>query len=398
MVSQVRYRTFGRLEWKPSALGFGAMRLPTEGDDPARIIEDEAIRMIRCAIDHGVNYIDTAYPYHGGKSEGLVGRALRDGYREKVKVATKSPTWLLEKTEDFDRYLDEQLERLGMSSVDFYLLHALGRERWSRMKELDILKEAEKALADGRIRHLGFSFHDGLDCFKEIVDAYDGWEFCQIQYNYMDTEFQAGTEGLRYAAGKGLGVIVMEPIRGGALASPPDSVRRVFEAAPVERTPAEWALQWVWNHPEVSLVLSGMSTLEQVLENVEAAGRSGPGTLSPEELAVVDAARREWLQTGWIPCTACGYCMPCPHGVDIRSNFDLYNRAVVTDQRERLRDWYSRWPEEKRAGSCRACAECEEKCPQELPIRDLMEKVHDLLGRTSGQEEGKQGGTRKGAD
>ncbi|MEW6032803.1 MAG: aldo/keto reductase [Bacillota bacterium] len=377
----MRYRTFGRLDWKASALGFGAMRLPVLGDDPARIDEDKALAMVRYAIDHGVNYVDTAYPYHGGRSEGFVGKALAGGYREKVKVATKSPTWLLEKTEDFDRYLDEQLERLQAGPIDFYLLHSLSRERWPKMKELDVIARAERALADGRIKHFGFSFHDGLECFKEIINSYDGWEFCQIQYNYIDTDFQAGTTGLRYAAEKGLGVIVMEPVRGGSLASPPEAVRRALDATPIRKSPAEWALQWVWNHPEVSLVLSGMSTLEQVKKNVEAASSSGPGHLTAEELAAVDAARREWLGTGWVPCTACGYCLPCPHGLHIPDNFDIYNRAVVQeDRRPRLRDWYSRWPEERRAGSCQACAECETKCPQQLPIAGLLVKVEELLG------------------
>ncbi|MCL6580996.1 MAG: aldo/keto reductase, partial [Firmicutes bacterium] len=290
-------------------------------------------------------------------------------------------TWLLEKADDFDRYLEEQLGRLGLSSIDFYLFHALDRERWTKVRELGALRRAEKALADGRIGHLGFSFHDGFESLKDILDGYDGWEFCQIQYNYLDTEFQAGTRGLRYAAAKGLGVVVMEPVRGGLLASPPEAVRRVLEAAPVGRSPAEWALQWVWNHPEVSLALSGMSTMEQVAENVGAAACSGPGTLTPEELAVLDAARAEWLGTGWIPCTGCGYCRPCPQGVDIPSCFDVYNRYLtMPGRRPRIREWYSRWPQEKRAESCAACGQCRDRCPQHLAIPDLLAKVHELLG------------------
>jgi len=363
------------------------MRLPVRDNDPARIVEDEAVAMIRYAVDHGVNYVDTAYPYHGGKSEELVAKALRDGYREKVKVATKSPTWLLERPEDFDRYLDEQLERLQDSSVNFYLLHALSRDRWPKVKELGVLDKAEKALADGRIRHFGFSFHDGFDMFTEIVDHYPHWEFCQLQYNFMDTQTQAGARGVRYAADRGLGVVVMEPIRGGSLASPPESIQKLWEAAPVARSPAEWALQWVWNHPEVSVVLSGMSTMEQVKENVASAARSGPGTLTPEETAVVEKVRQAYLGTGYIPCTACGYCLPCPHGVAIRDNFDIYNESVTFGRLERSRAWYSKWPEERRAGSCQACAECEEKCPQQLPIRDLLERVHATLGGDAGARE-----------
>lgn len=380
----MQYRTFGRLDWKPSALGFGAMRLPVTGDDPAAIVEDEAIAMIRWSIDHGVNYVDTAYPYHGGNSEALVGKALKGGYRERVKVATKSPTWLLEQPGDFDRYLDQQLQRLDLPSIDFYLLHSLDRERWAKMKDLQAIASAEKALADGRIKHFGFSFHDSLETFKEIIGYYPGWEFCQIQYNYMDTETQAGTAGLRYAAGKGLAVIVMEPVRGGGLAYAPEPVQRLWDTAPTRRAPVDWALQWLWNDPDVALVLSGMSTMEQVRENVASAERSSPGLLTLEELALVDRVREAYRAFGWIGCTGCRYCMPCPHGVDIPTNFDAYNSAVVFGRLERMRRWYGKAAKERLAGSCQACAECETKCPQSLAIRDLLTQVHDRLGVETG--------------
>ena len=287
----MKYRRFGRLNWRASALGFGAMRLPVIEGDPARIDEDEAVRMIRYAIDHGVNYVDTAYSYHRGTSEVLVGKALQDGYRERVRLATKMPTWMVESQADMDKFLDEQLGKLRTDRVDLYLLHGLQKERWPKLRELDIFEWAEGAIADGRIGYLGFSFHDDYDVFREIVDSHD-WTFCQIQYNYMDTEYQAGTRGLRYAASKGLAVVVMEPIAGGRLAvPPPPEIQAVWDRAEVRRTPAEWALQWVWNHPEVSVVLSGMSTMEHVGENVGSAGRSGPGVLTQGELELIEQVR-----------------------------------------------------------------------------------------------------------
>ena len=329
----MQYRSFGKLDWRPSALGFGAMRLPTIDDDPAKIDEAEATRMLRHAIDHGVNYVDTAYPYHRENSERLVGRALQDGYREQVKLATKMPCWKIEEAGDFDRYLDEQLEKLQTDHIDFYLLHGLNEKRWADMSELDVLGWAEGAIASGRIRHLGFSFHDKLETFKAIVDASDLWTFCQIQYNFMDIEYQAGTEGLEYAAERGLAVVVMEPLRGGRLTkSVPPSVQAIWGDAPVQRTPAEHALQWVWNHPEVSVVLSGMSTFEQVEENVDSAGRSGPGTLSKEELALYDRVREAYEALCPVPCTDCKYCLPCPSGVNIPRVFDIYNDGVIYDK------------------------------------------------------------------
>jgi predicted aldo/keto reductase-like oxidoreductase len=377
----MQYRKFGKLDWKPSALGFGAMRLPVIDGDSAQIDEAEATRMVRYAIDHGVNYVDTAYGYHRGNSEKFLGRALQDGYREKIKLATKMPCWLVEKTEDFDRFLDEQLEKLQTDHIDFYLLHGLRAERWHKMHELGVVDWAEGARADGRIHHLGFSFHDTLEAFKEIVDGNAGWTFCQIQYNYMDEEHQAGTQGLEYAADNGLAVVIMEPIRGGRLSAdpPPESIVQLWDTATRKRPPAEWALQWVWNHPEVSVVLSGMSTMEHVVQNVASAGRSGPGTLTPQELALIARVRDTYRELAPIDCTACEYCLPCPNGVNIPRVFAIFNEAIMYNELRSARNAYKWLEEEARADVCEQCGQCLELCPQGIPITEWLEKAHDLL-------------------
>ena len=380
----MKYRKFGKLDWRPSALGFGAMRLPTIGGDSSKIDEPLAIAMIRYAINHGVNYVDTAYGYHRGNSEVLVGKALRDGYRERVRLATKMPVWMVNSHADMDRCLSEQLSKLQTDHVDFYLLHGLNRERWSKVRSLNVFDWVEKAKANGRIRHLGFSFHDDFEIFKEITDSYGGWTFCQIQYNYMDADYQAGTKGLRYAASKGLGVVIMEPIGGGMLAiRPPPAIEAIWNEAKVKRMPPEWALQWVWNQPEISLALSGMSTMQQVVENVESAGRSGPGTLTEEDLRLISRVREKYHEYGFVGCTGCGYCQPCPEGVIIPEIFAFYNEyymkgrdnAVVTRYREKV-------PPENRVSRCAKCGMCETLCPQQLPIRDLLSKAAGTLERT----------------
>lgn len=385
----MQYRTFGKLDWQPSALGFGAMRLPIIDGDPGRIKEEQATKLVRYAIDHGVNYVDTAWPYHREQSERFLGRALGDGYRARVKLATKMPCWLVKERADFDRYLDEQRARLNTEKIDFYLLHALDANRWHQMRDLGALDWAEKARADGRIGHLGFSFHDSYDAFQEIVDAYDGWTFCQIQYNYLDEEYQAGTRGLEYAADKGLGVIVMEPLRGGLLAGRagqrvgnglPPSIQALWDSATIRRTAAEWAFQWLWDKPQVSLVLSGMSTLEQLKENITSANRSGPGKLSAEELALVGRVRDEYRRLTPIPCTECKYCQPCPNGVNIPTVFGFYNEAVMFNQRSYGQYAYANWlPEDQRADKCLACGECEAKCPQHIQIVEWLETAGEYL-------------------
>jgi uncharacterized protein len=383
----MQYRTFGRLDWRPSALGFGAMRLPCLDKDPGKIDEQEATRLIRHAIDQGVNYVDTAWSYHRGKSEPFLGRALGDGYRQRVRLATKLPCWLVEKPDDFDRYLNEQLERLQTEYVDFYLLHSLEAGSWAKMRDLGISAPAERALADGRIGHLGFSFHDRYQVFQEIVDGSDLWTFCQIQYNYLDVEYQAGTRGLQYAASKGLAVVIMEPLRGGALArNIPPAVQALWDsvgATPCGRpcTPADWALQWLWNQPEPSLVLSGMSTMEQVQENLASAGRSGVGTMTKEELSLTAQAREAYLSLAAVPCTHCGYCQPCPQGVAIPDVLGVYNEGRMFGE-EHARGMYNWIDEKTRGDACIECGECLEKCPQGIEIPEWMKKVHEALGQS----------------
>ncbi|SNX53981.1 aldo/keto reductase [Thermoanaerobacterium sp. RBIITD] len=371
----MQYRKFGRTGIEVSALGFGAMRLPIVGDDYSKIDENEAIKMIRFAIDNGVNYVDTAYAYHEGNSEILVGKALKDGYREKTNLATKLPSWLIKEKADMDKYLNEQLKKLDTDHIDFYLLHALDKERWENYKKLDVFSWIDKVKKEGKIRYIGFSFHDEYDVFKGIIDDYDKWDFCQIQYNYMDINNQAGTKGLKYAASKGLGVVIMEPIRGGKLAgNPPDVIKELWDKSKVKRTPAEWALQWVWNHPEVSIVLSGMSTMEQVIQNIESASRSGANSFTEEELELVDQVRNTYKKLSPVACTACNYCMPCPNGVMIPRNFAIYNEACMYNNYKEALNNYNNLKDGK-ASSCIECGQCETKCPQHLTIIDYLKDV-----------------------
>ena len=381
----MQYRTFGKLDFKPSALGFGTMRLPVlagaDGKPDFKQIDyPQATAMLRRAIDGGVNYVDTAYPYHEETSEAWVAEALKDGYREKVKVADKMPVWKVEKPGDFDRLLATQLERLQTDCIDFYLLHSLDAAYWKGVVEQGQLEAAEKALADGRIAHLGFSFHGTYDLFEEILAATDLWEFCQIQLNYMDEDYSAGRRGLELAAGKELGVIVMEPIRGGMLArNLPPQVEAVWAEAPVSHTPAEWALQWVWNIPEVSFVLSGMSAMQHVEEDLEYAARSRPGLIADDDLALVARVRDLYRELSPIPCTACRYCMPCPQGVAIPDILALYNDAHMFGDVSRQRFFYTWLDEAERADQCIACGECEDKCPQGIAVGGWMEKAQAFL-------------------
>ena len=354
------------------------MRLPLNGSDPGDVDLLQSTAMIRLAIDRGVNYIDTAYGYHNGKSESAVGQALREGYRARVQLATKLPHWAVESARDMDRIFEEQLTRLEVDRIDCYLLHALSHDAWQKLKGLRVLEWAEQRIKSGQIDHLGFSFHDGPEIFRRIVDEYP-WDFCQIQYNYMDTESQAGTSGLEYAFSKGLPVIVMEPLRGGSLADPPENVRAIFKQGHPGRSPAEWALQWAWSQPGVLTVLSGMSSMRQVEENLDAAERSE--ALSIPDRETVTRAKAAYMEIQAIGCTRCGYCMPCPYGVNIPKNFTLYNEAERYKNFSGPRWQYShRLKEQERAGFCTHCRRCMDKCPQHLPIPDLMDQVHQGLG------------------
>ena len=379
----MKYRNFGNLDWAVSVLGFGAMRLPVIANNPARVDEPKAIEMIRYAIDQGVNYLDTAYTYHDKQGELVVGKALLNGYREKVKLATKLPSWLVKNPDDFDGFLNEQLEKLQTDHIDFYLLHALNTAYWTKLRNWKVLQWAEDAIADGRIQHIGFSFHDEFDVFKDIVDAYDKWTFCQIQYNFMDIEYQAGTKGLQYAAQNGLAVVIMEPLRGGQLtAKIPKSITGLWKSAVTMRSPADWALQWVWNHAEVSVLLSGMSTMEQVIENLDSAERSGAGALSNQELVLIDKVREEYRRIAPIACTTCKYCMPCPNGVEIASILEYYNDAIIYDNPRAPRFLYRDLSEGERADRCVECFECEEKCPQGIPICEHLKTAHAWLSKS----------------
>ena len=363
-----------------SILGFGCMRLASKAD--GSIDEERATKQLRSAIDNGVNYVDTAWPYHMGASEPFVGRALADEYRAKVKLATKLPSWLIEKREDMDTFLNAQLEKLRTDHIDYYLVHALVGELWDSVETLGVKEFLDAAKADGRIRNAGFSFHGAGEDFNRIVDAYD-WDFCQIQYNFLDEKNQAGTAGLEYATSKGLGVVIMEPLRGGNLTrTVPPAVRAIWDEAPVKRTAAEWALRWIWNHPEVTVVLSGMNDEANIRENLAMAGQALPHSLTEVELNLVKRVEQKYRDLMKVACTGCRSCMPCPSGVNIPLCFEHYNNLSLADDPNGEKFMYAArlggavalgTPEF--ASLCVQCGQCAEKCPQHIDIPTVLESV-----------------------
>jgi hypothetical protein len=389
----MQYRKMGSLEWEVSALGFGAMRLPQRRFNRMRAETDESIRIIRHGIELGINYVDTAWPYHLGDSERIVGQALHNGYRERVHLVTKLFMPMVREAAAFDRYLNSQLEKLQTDYLDTYLFHSLDRGSFEKVKRLGLIEKMEEAKRQGRIRHIGFSFHDTTPVFKEIIDYYD-WDMAQIQYNYMDTGIQATTDGLVYGHSKGIAMVIMEPVKGGALANPPDEALEIMRASGIERSPVDWALQFLWNRPEVAVVLSGMSNQQMVDENCASAGRSGINSLTPEEEEVIARLAEVYRSKILVPCTACGYCMPCPVGVNIPQNFAVLNNVSLEGNRLlrwRVRRSYGKLARSKAeldrenpngsASMCVECGECLEKCPQEINIPVDLAKTHAILGK-----------------
>lgn len=381
----MRYRPYGLTGVGVSALGFGMLRLPMLADGKT-VDEAQTIRMVRHAIDHGLNYVDTSYVYLDGQSENVTGKALSGGYRDRVYVTSKAPWWLMERPEDFERFFDESRRRLQTDVIDFYHIHMIMHRAWKeKVIPFRLIEKIERLKAQGKIRFSGFSFHDNVTLFKKIVDANADWNFCLIQQNYLDTEHEAGLVSLKYAAARGMGVAIMEPLRNGFLVTPPPQVQKIFDAAPHKRPPVEWALDYLWNMPEVSVVLSGMGSLQQVRENLSYASRSAPGMLDAEDVAVIGRAARQYRAfDGVIPCTGCYNCIPCPQNVAIGYLFNMvYNQYKADGDISRARRLvrYSMSPVQRgdTPQACDNCGQCLPKCPQGINIPEELKRVQREL-------------------
>lgn len=374
----IKYRKINKLGIELSAFGLGCMRFPMIKDENGNEIVDEKIStdIIRTCIDGGVNYIDTAYIYSGGLNEKYVGLALKDGYREKVYLATKLCTWQCEKSEDMKAQFEEQCRRLGTDYIDFYLVHALSAERWKKMCNFGVVQFLDELKKSGKIKYACFSFHDKYEAFEEIINAYD-WDMCQIQFNYMDIENQAGLKGLKLAGEKNVPVVIMEGLLGGKLANVPEEVRALFEKQNPDYSPVEWAFRWLCNFPEVATVLSGVTSVEMAKDNLRIFDKADIGCMSKSELETVEKARELYKKRIKADCTGCEYCMPCPKGVAIPKIFSAWNKAFMYESND---GYYSHLKQKGQdASACVECGKCMKVCPQNLKITELLKEADKYL-------------------
>ena len=370
-------REMENLGIKTSLLGFGCMRFPTLAD--GSIDEPMAEKMLDKAIAEGVNYIDTAYPYHEGKSEVVVGKILKKYDRKSFYLATKLPVWLVNTVEDIDRLFEEQLGKLQTDYIDFYLMHAMNKGSWEKMKEIGCIERLEQLKTEGKIKYLGFSFHDSYEVFEEIL-SYRDWDFCQIQLNYMDADEQAGLKGYELAEEKKVPMVIMEPVKGGSLAAFADDIMEKFRGLDADASPASFALRWVGSLPNIKVILSGMSTMEQVEDNIKTFRNFKP--LTQEERKVISditVTLNSRVQNG---CTGCRYCMPCPAGVNIPENFKAWNSYHMYQNYNVVKwKWETELGDKQQAKNCIKCGKCEKACPQKLSIRQDLEKVQSDLDK-----------------
>lgn len=375
----MQYRKFGNTNEEISILGFGCMRFPQIDNE---IDVEETTKMIRYAIDNGLNYIDTAYPYHNGESEIVVGKILKHGYREKVKLATKLPSWNITSREDMDNYLNKQLEKLQTDYIDFYLIHALDEKLWQNLVKNNIFEFLYDIKRSGKVKYLGFSFHDKYNVFEKIVDSYD-WDFTQIQYNYIDEDYQAGTKGIEYAHKKGMGIIIMEPLRGGKLVNNlSDEIKEIIDKAKPKKTPAEWAFKFLYDKEEIGIVLSGMSTMEQVVENLKICDEHGKSnSITENEKKILMDLKNAFKSKIKVNCTACKYCLPCPMGVNIPSCFEALNNASMFNEIEYVKNNMYKYiiNEKSDASKCVGCGKCEAVCPQHIKIIKRLKEVNETF-------------------
>jgi hypothetical protein len=356
--------------------------LPLINKDPAIINETEATGMLRYAVDHGVNYLDLGYIYDTGQREQLtcfISRVLKDGYREKIRIAASLPAAIIKSGQDVERYLNKQLRLLQIDRLDFFLLAGLDRQTWPELPAGDVWRRVETAIADGRLGHLGFAFHDDFQTLRTIVDAYDNWTLSQFQYSFMDVDHHPGTAGLKYAADKGLAVVVAVSLKGGRLTDNiPESVAGIWGGTEISRSPAEWGLRWVWNHPDVVTTVVDMNNIEQVKENIALADNATADSLTVPEELIINKVRDAYLDLRPIPCTACRGCMPCPHNIDVPRIFELYNDAIIYDNLEIPRAIYR--DEGHRIQDCDECGSCVKACGRRIPITKWLGKARRLFG------------------
>ena len=378
----MEYRKWSKNNITTSLLGLGAMRLPKINLFSNEIDEIKSIKLIRYAIDKGINLIDTAYIYNDCISEEIVGKALSDGYREKVILSTKLPLWLVDQEQDFEILFNEQLKRLGTDYIDLFLFHALNRESLEKLRAINGFQFLDRKIQEGSIKTAGFSFHDDYSFFKELIEAYD-WGACMLQFNFIDQDTQAGIEGIEYATKNKIPIIVMEPLKGGLLCTPPEEVTNIYNNHNPRLNSIAWSFKWIADFSGVKSILSGMSSINMIEENITYFNNCLSEKLTSSDKKMLNIVRNLYKKRSAINCTNCQYCLPCPEGVIIPVNFMIYNDNQIYDAQEVSQNKYNDWLDDTTSAlNCTGCKLCEERCPQKIKISDILSDIKtEILSR-----------------